>query len=65
MSSEEKICRKCGQGFTCRADAIHLCQCAAVPLTAEDRDYLSRSFEDCLCFDCLSVISKQLSITQL
>jgi len=53
---EHKTCPRCQKTFDCKAGAIHLCQCSAVELDDEERQYISGHFDDCLCADCLIAI---------
>jgi hypothetical protein len=53
---EEKLCPRCGALFECRVGDILRCQCAPVPLTAAQADYVRARFEGCLCADCLRTL---------
>ncbi|MBL0356124.1 MAG: cysteine-rich CWC family protein [Chitinophagaceae bacterium] len=53
---ETKKCSRCNQFFECKAGSITQCQCFAVSLSLEERNYLSQHFDDCLCADCLQVL---------
>ncbi|MCF8226689.1 MAG: cysteine-rich CWC family protein [Bacteroidales bacterium] len=49
----QKSCPKCHSAFECRNDNIMECACVDVILSAEDRNYISGKYDDCLCVDCL------------
>jgi acyl-CoA hydrolase len=53
MKHEEKFCPRCGTRFECKAGSVALCQCNTIRLNAEERDYLQRLFNDCLCGKCM------------
>ncbi|MFC5409748.1 cysteine-rich CWC family protein [Larkinella bovis] len=49
-------CPRCGVVFECKVGSINLCQCVAVPLTDEQRNYVRSQFSTCLCTRCLQEI---------
>ncbi|GAB3313553.1 hypothetical protein GCM10027299_00690 [Larkinella ripae] len=46
-------CPRCGTVFECKVGSINLCQCVAVQLTDEQRDFVRSKFSHCLCATCL------------
>lgn len=50
---EIKNCPRCQNVFECRVCNILDCQCNAMKLSQEERDYISGKFEDCLCIKCM------------
>ncbi|MGA0558962.1 cysteine-rich CWC family protein [Larkinella sp. VNQ87] len=46
-------CPRCGAPFECKVGCINLCQCTAVALTDEQRQYIRSKFSHCLCANCL------------
>ncbi|MDH5396446.1 MAG: cysteine-rich CWC family protein [Gammaproteobacteria bacterium] len=50
---EKKQCPRCQQGFECKSGSILLCQCAGVELSAEQLEFTSTRYDDCLCAACL------------
>ena len=52
-SHEKKSCARCKTGFECKSGSILLCQCSKVELTAEQTEYVSVQYDDCLCLACL------------
>lgn len=56
---EEKYCPRCSQSFTCKVGDIASCQCTAVQLTEKARIFLSKTFFDCLCKDCMMKINQE------
>ncbi len=53
---EQKYCPRCQKSFECKVGSILLCQCTTVILEQEERDYIARHYEDCLCTDCMSAM---------
>ncbi|RCR66194.1 cysteine-rich CWC family protein [Larkinella punicea] len=49
-------CPRCGAAFECKVGSITLCQCVAVPLSDEQRDYVRSQFATCLCARCLQEV---------
>ena len=54
----KKICQRCSAEFSCREDRIELCSCRKVSLASGVRDYIKRSYDDCLCPKCLNETNK-------
>lgn len=52
-SHETVLCPRCKNAFECRVGTILRCQCQAVPLTEEERQYINEIYLGCLCADCL------------
>ncbi len=50
---EQKYCPRCQARFECKVGSILLCQCSAVPLNQDERDYMSGQYNDCLCANCM------------
>lgn len=50
---ESKQCARCNTLFECKSGSIMLCQCQTVVLSAEQLEYISKQYEDCLCGRCL------------
>ncbi|MGD8576416.1 MAG: cysteine-rich CWC family protein [Thiohalophilus sp.] len=50
---ESKQCGRCKTLFECKSGSIMLCQCQTVVLSAEQLEYISLQYEDCLCSRCL------------
>jgi len=57
---EIKYCPKCHSDFVCKTGDIANCQCYTVALSAETKDFLSKTSYDCLCRNCL--IKTELAI---
>lgn len=57
---EEKKCPRCGSDFECKVGDIANCQCNAIPVTPETVALVSKNYDDCLCRDCLSELSKEV-----
>ena len=56
---EEKHCPKCGKAFECKPGNITQCQCSGVQLTAEERSFIEKQYEDCLCIACLRLLKSE------
>ena len=54
--SQRKVCEACGEGFVCKSMAAG-CWCEEIRLTAAAREEISRRYCDCLCRDCLTIVS--------
>jgi hypothetical protein len=50
---ETKKCPRCGAPFECKVGTIFQCQCWAVSLNVEERQYLKEKYTDCLCATCM------------
>ncbi|MBS1524635.1 MAG: cysteine-rich CWC family protein [Bacteroidetes bacterium] len=44
---------RCRSSFECKANAVTKCQCAAVQLTLNETQYISKQYDGCLCAACL------------
>ncbi|MCF3110485.1 cysteine-rich CWC family protein [Niabella sp. CC-SYL272] len=56
---EDKYCPRCKQPFECKVGSILLCQCSTVSLNNEERDFIFKQYEDCLCAECLKALKAQ------
>lgn len=56
IKHEEKYCPRCKTLFECKLGSILLCQCNAVTLNEQERDYIRGRFDDCLCADCIKIL---------
>ena len=50
---EKKQCPRCSAEFECKTGSILLCQCSKIEMTAEQLEYSSTQYDDCLCLSCL------------
>ena len=50
---EKKHCPRCESEFECKTGSILLCQCSQIEMTAEQLEYSSTQYNDCLCLSCL------------
>lgn len=53
VEHEHKYCPRCNAVFECKVGSIQLCQCSLVKLTENERDFIRKDFEDCLCNHCM------------
>jgi hypothetical protein len=51
---EAKRCPRCRQLFECKAGSIGQCDCTRITLTEEEKAFIGRQYEDCLCLACLT-----------
>lgn len=58
---EEKHCPKCNIPFTCKMGDIANCQCNSVHIGEATIKFLTQSFYDCLCKDCLAKIDYNIN----
>lgn len=58
-NQEEKYCPRCKAIFECKVGSINECQCSAIILTAEERNYISEKFDDCLCASCMKELKTE------
>ncbi|WP_188459887.1 cysteine-rich CWC family protein [Marivirga lumbricoides] len=56
IKHEEKYCPRCNTLFECKVGSISLCQCTAVILTEEERNFMRNKFDDCLCASCMKQV---------
>lgn len=62
--TKEKSCAKCSSKIICNTTDIEQCQCASVPLSNATQLFLSKTYFDCLCKDCLIQINKEVEAAQ-
>jgi hypothetical protein len=54
MPAHETVhCPRCKTAFECRVGSILQCQCQAVTLSEEEREYIGQHYSGCLCANCL------------
>lgn len=54
MPSHETVhCPRCKTVFECRVGNVLQCQCQAVTLSEDERQYINEHYSGCLCADCL------------
>jgi len=53
---ENKTCPRCHTLFECRVGDITKCQCYTVKLNDAERDFLARTYNDCLCAECMKAV---------
>ena len=56
---EHKYCPRCNAYFECKVGSILLCQCTAVSLNENERDYMREKFDDCLCAKCMKEVKAE------
>jgi hypothetical protein len=58
MEAKQIICPRCKKDFICKASDIKVCNCSQVVLSNETKSFLSQTFYQCLCNECLIEINK-------
>lgn len=53
------ICERCKQKIECKANNFTQCQCSKVVLNLNEVQYVSESYEDCLCANCLHELQQE------
>ena len=53
---EDKVCPRCHASFECKVGDITKCQCYTVKLNEAERDFLARTYNDCLCASCMQAV---------
>ncbi|MEJ7694895.1 cysteine-rich CWC family protein [Daejeonella sp.] len=48
------LCERCSKPVVCKANSYFQCQCSQVQLSLNELQFVSESFEKCLCADCLN-----------
>ncbi len=61
---EAKHCPRCNKSFECKVGNITHCQCYAVKLSDDERDFINKRFNDCLCADCMIAMKSEYNILQ-
>lgn len=56
---ETHNCPRCNGLFECKTGSIELCQCTAIQLNREEREYIQKLFSDCLCIQCLQELKSE------
>ncbi len=53
---ETKYCPRCNEAFECKPGNITQCQCYGLTFSDTEKDYISNTYNDCLCRNCLNTI---------
>lgn len=61
---ENVKCERCHVPFECKAGTINLCQCQAVALNTEQRNYIRYRYDDCLCANCLKELRTDYNVAK-
>ncbi|RVU02009.1 hypothetical protein EOD41_08645 [Mucilaginibacter limnophilus] len=64
MHSKHEIirCERCNGAFECKANSFTKCDCAKVPLTLNETQYISEQYDGCLCNQCLLIIKQEYHV---
>ena len=52
-------CERCRVSVECKANAYTKCQCSTVQLTINEMQYISETYDGCLCANCLRELKKE------
>jgi hypothetical protein len=61
---EEKNCPSCNIAFECKVGDIPHCQCYAVKLSDDERDFIAKRFTECLCASCMLALKNEYNTLQ-
>jgi hypothetical protein len=53
------LCERCKTAFECKANSYTKCQCSKVSLTISETQYISESYDGCLCAKCLTELKEE------
>jgi len=56
---EIQCCPRCKSSFECKVGSILLCQCTTVELNDEERDFIHRKYDECLCSACMKSLKSE------
>lgn len=59
-----KTCQRCQQNFECESENIVNCDCNSVQLKSETKEFLAKTYYDCLCKNCLSELDQYAEISK-
>jgi len=51
--------------FECKVGSILICQCSAIELNEDEREYIKEKFSDCLCAKCVTEMKSEFSSNSL
>ncbi|RZK97886.1 MAG: hypothetical protein EOO89_32740 [Pedobacter sp.] len=52
-------CERCKTPVVCKANAYSKCQCSQVSLSINEMQYISETFDNCLCAKCLTELKEE------
>jgi hypothetical protein len=55
---EMKKCPRCSTAFECKVGSVLLCQCTGIEFTDEEKSFIAKNYNDCLCRNCLLSIKQ-------
>jgi hypothetical protein len=59
---ETKNCPRCNAPFECKLGNVAECQCNGITFSEPEKDYISKSYADCLCRKCLLEIKHEIRL---
>lgn len=57
----EKHCSNCGKKVLCRVNDIVNCSCSNIELSPQTRQFLLKTYFDCLCNHCLEELNNKIT----
>ncbi len=61
---ENKKCQRCGENFSCQASNISVCDCSSIELKVETKEFLAKTYYDCLCPNCLQALDQYAELAK-
>lgn len=58
MIGKTKQCPRCKKKFICEKENISACICSRISLSNETKSYLSKTFYDCHCTECMLALDQ-------
>jgi len=55
----KKTCPNCKNEFICKQDDIINCDCYLIPIDSVIKEILENNYSDCLCKNCLQMITEK------
>lgn len=59
---EDKYCPRCSQLFECKVGNIVQCHCYGMILSDEEKNEITKNYNDCLCNSCLTALKKEFAL---
>jgi hypothetical protein len=57
--SRQTECPRCKAPFECKVNDVQNCHCITVILDDKEREYISQSYDDCLCGSCMAELKAE------
>jgi hypothetical protein len=63
LIDEIMFCTRCGKGIECIIDAYSRCACGKIQLNPDEVKHVSKSYNGCLCNECLMELKEEYTST--